>query len=104
MPRGKPPTLPEFAPSFCVIRCGISPFNAFILLQGLETLSLRVERHVSNALKVVEYLSRHPKVIKYITLPYRITPTMNCIKVLHTEPVLFSPLTSKAAKKKRRRL
>lgn len=42
----------------------ISPFNAFILLQGLETLSLRVERHVSNALKVVEYLSRHPKVIK----------------------------------------
>lgn len=42
----------------------ISPFNAFILLQGLETLSLRVERHVANALKVVEYLSKHPKVIK----------------------------------------
>ncbi|MBO5026858.1 MAG: O-acetylhomoserine aminocarboxypropyltransferase/cysteine synthase [Bacteroidaceae bacterium] len=42
----------------------ISPFNAFILLQGLETLSLRVERHVSNALKVVEYLSKHPKVAK----------------------------------------
>lgn len=42
----------------------ISPFNAFILLQGLETLSLRVERHVANALKVVEYLSRHPKVAK----------------------------------------
>ena len=41
----------------------ISPFNAFILLQGLETLSLRVERHVENALKVVDFLERHPKVI-----------------------------------------
>lgn len=40
----------------------ISPFNSFLLLQGLETLSLRVERHVSNALKVVEYLSNHPLV------------------------------------------
>ncbi len=40
----------------------ISPFNAFILLQGLETLSLRVERHVANALKVVEFLKNHPKV------------------------------------------
>ena len=42
----------------------ISPFNAFILLQGLETLSLRVERHVENALKVVEFLSKHPNVAK----------------------------------------
>ena len=42
----------------------ISPFNAFILLQGLETLSLRVERHVSNALKVVDFLNNHPKVAK----------------------------------------
>lgn len=42
----------------------ISPFNAFILLQGLETLSLRVERHVENALRVVDYLNRHPKVKK----------------------------------------
>ena len=42
----------------------ISPFNAFLLLQGLETLSLRVERHVENALKVVEFLSKHPKVAK----------------------------------------
>lgn len=40
----------------------LSPFHAFMFLQGLETLSLRVERHVENALKVVEYLSRHPKV------------------------------------------
>ena len=40
----------------------ISPFNSFLLLQGLETLSLRVERHVENALKVVEFLKNHPKV------------------------------------------
>ena len=42
----------------------ISPFNAFILLQGVETLSLRVERHVENALKVVGFLASHPKVAK----------------------------------------
>ena len=42
----------------------ISPLNAFLLLQGLETLSLRVERHVENALKIVEYLAAHPKVKK----------------------------------------
>ena len=42
----------------------ISPFNAFLLLQGTETLSLRVERHVENALKVAEYLSKNPKVEK----------------------------------------
>ena len=40
----------------------ISPFHAFIFLQGLETLSLRVERHVQNALKVVEFLNNHPQV------------------------------------------
>ncbi len=42
----------------------ISPFNSFLLLQGLETLSLRIERHVENALKVVEYLKKHPQVEK----------------------------------------
>jgi len=42
----------------------ISPFNSFLLLQGLETLSLRVERHVENALKVVEFLNNHPQVKK----------------------------------------
>lgn len=42
----------------------ISPFNAFLLLQGTETLSLRVERHVQNALKVVDFLNKHPKVAK----------------------------------------
>ncbi len=49
----------------------ISPFNAFILLQGLETLSLRVERHVENALRVVEFLKKHPKVaaVNHPSLP-----------------------------------
>ncbi len=42
----------------------LSPFNAFLLLQGVETLSLRVERHVENALKVVDFLANHPKVAK----------------------------------------
>lgn len=42
----------------------ISPFNAFLILQGVETLSLRVERHVENALKVVQFLASHPKVAK----------------------------------------
>lgn len=42
----------------------ISPFHAFLFLQGLETLSLRVERHTENALKVVEYLNNHPQVEK----------------------------------------
>ena len=40
----------------------LSPFHAFLFLQGLETLSLRVERHVSNALKIVDYLASHPQV------------------------------------------
>jgi O-acetylhomoserine sulfhydrolase (EC 2.5.1.49) len=49
----------------------MSPFNAFLLLQGLETLSLRVEKHLSNTKKVVEFLSKHPKVswINYPSLP-----------------------------------
>ncbi|MGN0671060.1 MAG: PLP-dependent transferase, partial [Anaerovoracaceae bacterium] len=42
----------------------ISPFNAFLLIQGTETLSLRVERHNENTKKVVEYLANHPKVVK----------------------------------------
>lgn len=42
----------------------LSPFNAFLLLQGTETLSLRVERHVENALKVVDYLAKNPHVVK----------------------------------------
>lgn len=42
----------------------LSPFNAFLLLLGLETLSLRVDRHVANALRIVDFLSRHPKVAR----------------------------------------
>ncbi|MEG2419388.1 MAG: PLP-dependent transferase, partial [Eubacterium sp.] len=42
----------------------LSPFHSFLFLQGLETLSLRVERHVENALKIVAYLAAHPKVEK----------------------------------------
>jgi len=42
----------------------ISPFNAFLLLQGVETLSLRLERHAENTRKVVEFLSKHPQVVK----------------------------------------
>lgn len=49
----------------------ISPFNAFLLLQGLETLSLRVERHVANTLKIVRYLAGHPRVrsVSHPSLP-----------------------------------
>lgn len=49
----------------------ISPFNAFLLLQGLETLSLRVERHIENALKVIDFLKDHPQVesINHPSLP-----------------------------------
>ena len=49
----------------------LSPFNAFMFLQGLETLSLRVERHVSNALKVVDFLASHPEVenVNHPSLP-----------------------------------
>ena len=49
----------------------ISPFNAFLLLQGVETLSLRLERHAENTRKVVEYLSRHPQVehVNHPSLP-----------------------------------
>jgi len=48
-----------------------SPFNSFLMLQGLETLSLRMERHVENAKALAEFLSRHPKVawVSYPSLP-----------------------------------
>ena len=49
----------------------LSPFNSFMLLQGLETLSLRVERHTENALKIVDFLNRHPRVerVNHPSLP-----------------------------------
>jgi O-acetylhomoserine (thiol)-lyase len=42
----------------------ISPFNSFLFIQGLETLSLRIERHVENAIKVIDFLQKHPKIVK----------------------------------------
>jgi len=56
--------LRDFGPS-------ISPFNAFLILQGIDTLSLRMQRHCDNALKVAEWLSKHPKVawVSYPGLP-----------------------------------
>lgn len=67
------------APFVTRVRCvvlrdegaAISPFNSFLLLQGLETLSLRVERHVENALKIVDFLSKHPKIasVSHPSLP-----------------------------------
>ena len=62
---GKFASLTEPNPSYHGISftgATLSPFHAFIFLQGLETLSLRVERHVQNALKVVEFLNNHPQV------------------------------------------
>ena len=82
----------------------ISPFNAFLLLQGLETLSLRVERHVENALRVVDFLVNHPKVerVNHPSLPengYR--PLYKSIFPAAAAPSLR--LRSKAARPRRRR-
>ena len=61
----------------------LSPFNSFLLLQGLETLSLRVERHVENALKVVKYLESQPQVEKYIIRLYpKIQHSRHCTQIL----------------------
>lgn len=65
----------------------LSPFNAFLLLQGLETLSLRVERHVENALKVVDFLQHHPKV-KKVNHPSLAS---------HTSPALYQKYFPKGA-------
>jgi O-acetylhomoserine (thiol)-lyase len=70
-----------FGPAAFIGRCrvvplrntgaALSPFNAFLILQGLETLALRMERHCENALKVAHYLQNHPQVawVKYAGLP-----------------------------------
>lgn len=65
----------------------LSPFNAFLLLQGLETLSLRVERHVENTLKVVDFLQHHPKVTK-VNHPSLAS---------HTSPALYQKYFPKGA-------
>ena len=75
----------------------ISPFNAFLLLQGVETLSLRLERHAENTKKVVEYLSAHPLVESVSHPDIRI---MRCMR--NTSPTAAppsSPLKSKAGRK-----
>ncbi len=60
----------------------ISPVHAFIFLQGLETLSLRVERHVENALKVVQYLNNHPQVERVYHPSVSTDPSSrSCIKI-----------------------
>lgn len=65
----------------------LSPFNAFLLLQGLETLSLRVQRHMENALKVVDFLQHHPKVTK-VNHPSLAS---------HTSPALYQKYFPKGA-------
>ena len=79
----------------------ISPFNAFILLQGLETLSLRVERHVENTLKILDFLSTHPKVkkVNHPALPGH--PTNYMKRTSRKEPVPSSPSKSREDVKKR---
>ena len=67
----------------------ISPFNAFLLLQGVETLSLRVERHAENTKKIVEYLANHPQVEKV----NRITRIMRCTRSTSPTAVLPSSLS-----------
>ena len=66
----------------------ISPFNSFLLLQGVETLSLRVERTVENALKVAKYLENHPKVEKvyYLGLIPEGTEEYSIYKKQYTSP------------------
>ena len=71
----------------------LSPFNAFLLLQGVETLSLRVERHVENTLKVVEYLDKHDKVSKVNHPSLEGHPDHNFIKSISLmELVVYLPL------------
>jgi O-acetylhomoserine (thiol)-lyase len=61
----------------------LSPFNAFLFLQGLETLSFRVERHIENTLKLVEYLVKHPKVTQVNQfLPSIISSLKNVLRVI----------------------
>lgn len=79
----------------------ISPFNSFLLLQGLETLSLRVERHVQNALRVVDYLAAHPQVerVNHPSLPDH--PDHDLYKRYYPNGAApSSPLKSRAARKK----
>ena len=80
----------------------ISPFNAFLLLQGIETLSLRLERHAENTKKVIAYLAQHPQVerVNHPSLP--IIRTMRFTKPISPmAAVRFLPLKSKAVRNRR---
>lgn len=79
----------------------ISPFNAWILLQGTESLPLRIERHVSNALKVVDYLSKHPRLQRSTIRPCPSIPTMRSTSNTSlTGAVRSSPSRSRAGRKR----
>lgn len=79
----------------------ISPFNSFLLLQGLETLSLRVERHVQNALRVADYLASHPQVERVNHPPCRTIRTTTFTRdTTRTGAAPSSPLKSRVARKK----
>ena len=81
-----------------------SPFNAFLIAQGLETLSLRIERHVANAQKVAEYLAGHDDVVKvnYAGLPS--SPWHELAKKLAPrEPAPCCPSSWPAASRRARR-
>ena len=80
----------------------LSPFHAFLFLQGLETLSLRVERHVENARKVVQYLNSHPQVERVHILLYLLTLcSRSCIRnISRKAAVRFSPLKSREMMKR----
>lgn len=83
----------------------LSPFHAFLFLQGLETLSLRVERHVSNALKLVDYLSKHPQVeaVHHPSLPSESSHALYQ-NIFRMEAALFLHLRSKEMQKRHRTL
>lgn len=79
----------------------LSPFDAFLLLQGLETLSLRVERHVQNALRVVEFLNNHPAIAHVNHPRSRTARLMRSISSISRRAAArSSPLSSRAAGKR----
>ena len=81
----------------------LSPFHAFLFLQGLETLSLRVERHVSNALKIVEYLANHPQVEAVHHPSREVSQATHYIRnIFQTEEVRSSPLRLREMRRRRR--
>ena len=81
----------------------ISPFNSFLLLQGLETLSLRLERHVENALKVVDFLKNHPQVERVNHLSLAQGRARSCTtNTSLTERPPSSPLRSRVIRKRQR--